>query len=51
MWSDCKNNNNKYYIIQLLQSDSNPNDFKVFNRWGRVGTDGQIAEFRHYNLQ
>ena len=43
MWSDLKNNNNKYYIIQLLQSDNNANLFYVFNRWGRVGVDGQIA--------
>lgn len=34
-------NNNKFYIIQLLQSDANANQFYVWNRWGRVGYDGQ----------
>jgi len=46
MWSDLKNNNNKFYIIQLLQSDTNGNSFMVWNRWGRVGADGQFANFR-----
>ena len=31
-------NNNKYYIIQLLVKDGTYYDF---NRWGRVGEDGQ----------
>ncbi|XP_041092699.1 poly [ADP-ribose] polymerase 1-like [Polyodon spathula] len=33
-------NNNKYYLIQLLQDD-NRNDFSVWMRWGRVGKVGQ----------
>mmetsp|Transcript_64488 Transcript_64488/g.74962 ORF Transcript_64488/g.74962 Transcript_64488/m.74962 type:complete len:768 (+) Transcript_64488:42-2345(+) len=41
--SDIKNNNNKFYIVQLLQSDANKDEFWVFNRWGRVGADGQQA--------
>ncbi len=45
MWTDLKNNNNKYYIIQILQDDTNPNSFRVFNRWGRVGAPGQFAYF------
>ena len=49
MWSDLKNNNNKFYIIQILQEDSNSNSFIVFNRWGRVGVDGQHANFRFNN--
>ena len=47
MWSDLKHNNNKFYIIQILQDDSHANAFTVFNRWGRVGVDGQHASFRH----
>eukprot|EP01022_Parablepharisma_sp_SALTPOND_P023167 TRINITY_DN480_c0_g1_i2.p1 TRINITY_DN480_c0_g1~~TRINITY_DN480_c0_g1_i2.p1 ORF type:complete len:963 (-),score=64.22 TRINITY_DN480_c0_g1_i2:10195-13083(-) len=46
MWSDLKNNNNKYYIVQILQSDANATQFMVWNRWGRVGHDGQFAQFR-----
>jgi poly [ADP-ribose] polymerase len=46
MWSDLKNNNNKYYLVQLLQDDKNTNSFMVWNRWGRVGADGQFAHFR-----
>lgn len=38
--SDVKNNNNKFYIIQLLEKD-NGGGFVVWNRWGRVGVPGQ----------
>lgn len=41
--ADLKNNANKYYIIQLLQSDTSQNVFFVWNRWGRVGYAGQNA--------
>ncbi|KAA0719476.1 Poly [ADP-ribose] polymerase 2 [Triplophysa tibetana] len=33
-------NNNKYYLIQLLQDD-NANVYSVWMRWGRVGENGQ----------
>ena len=51
MWTDLKHNNNKYYIIQLLKSEISPNSYMVFNRWGRVGTDGQIAMFNYSNIE
>lgn len=35
------NNNNKYYVIQLLESDSSPKSYWVWTRWGRVGLAGQ----------
>ncbi|CAG8520900.1 3017_t:CDS:1, partial [Cetraspora pellucida] len=35
-------NNNKFFIIQLLESDSGGN-YYVYSRWGRVGYDGQQA--------
>jgi poly [ADP-ribose] polymerase 2/3/4 len=41
--ADLKNNANKYYIIQLLQSDVSPSIYYVWNRWGRVGYVGQNA--------
>lgn len=28
-------NHNKFYIIQILQSDSKGNSFVLWNRWGR----------------
>lgn len=34
-------NNNKYYVIQLLESDSTPRRYWVWTRWGRVGLAGQ----------
>ena len=34
-------NNNKYYYIQLLESDTVANQYYVWNRWGRVGYNGQ----------
>lgn len=33
------NNNNKFYIIQVLENDSGGN-FLVYTRWGRVGSKG-----------
>ncbi|GAU43747.1 hypothetical protein TSUD_36410 [Trifolium subterraneum] len=33
-------NNNKFYIIQVLESDDG-GQFLVYNRWGRVGIKGQ----------
>ncbi|KAJ3076374.1 Poly [ADP-ribose] polymerase 2, partial [Podochytrium sp. JEL0797] len=37
------NNNNKFYIIQVLKHDST-NQYITWNRWGRVGNNGQSAE-------
>ncbi len=37
------NNNNKFYILQILQSDTNANNCYFFTRWGRVGVQGQIS--------
>lgn len=34
---DISNNHNKYYIIQLLQSDAQASKFYVWTKWGRVG--------------
>ena len=34
-------NNNKFYIVQLLTNDSD--EFYTWNRWGRVGVDGQTS--------
>ncbi|KAL2499707.1 Poly [ADP-ribose] polymerase 2 [Abeliophyllum distichum] len=33
-------NNNKFYVIQILESDDG-GKFMVYNRWGRVGVKGQ----------
>ena len=51
MWSDLKNNNNKFYIIQILQLDTNGNDFSLWTRWGRVGYDGQFAKQKFNNIE
>jgi poly [ADP-ribose] polymerase len=34
------NNNNKYYLIQLLE-DTGKKSYHVWQRWGRVGYKGQ----------
>ncbi|KAM3128613.1 Poly [ADP-ribose] polymerase 2 [Paramecium bursaria] len=34
-------NHNKFYIIQLLESNSSPKNYLLFCRWGRVGVPGQ----------
>ena len=33
-------NNNKFYVIQVLERDDGK-QFYVWNRWGRIGLDGQ----------
>jgi poly [ADP-ribose] polymerase len=35
-------NNNKFYIIQVLQNEAS-GDIFIWNRWGRVGVPGQNA--------
>lgn len=42
--SNIQNNNNKFYILQILQNETNPNNIILFTRWGRVGFEGQHAE-------
>jgi len=44
------NNNNKFYIIQLLESDASPRQYWVWTRWGRVGSVGQNALQSMQNL-
>jgi poly [ADP-ribose] polymerase len=39
--TNISNNNNKYYNLQIIQSDKNPNINYFMTRWGRVGTPGQ----------
>ncbi|KAI6660940.1 Poly polymerase 2 [Oopsacas minuta] len=42
--TNLKNNNNKFYTIQLIQSLSGTQKhFSVFTRWGRVGLSGQCS--------
>jgi poly [ADP-ribose] polymerase len=40
---DIQNNNNKFYVIQILHPVGNTNSCQVFTRWGRVGERGQSA--------
>ena len=39
--SNIANNNNKFYIIQIIQT--NPSEYYFFCRWGRVGVSGQTS--------
>ncbi|XAR61347.1 NAD(+) ADP-ribosyltransferase [Bertholletia excelsa] len=38
--ANVENNKNKFYVIQVLESDVG-GQFMVYNRWGRVGIKGQ----------
>jgi predicted DNA-binding WGR domain protein len=38
MFSDCKNNNNKFYVCQCLKKDNG--GFEIWTRYGRVGDSG-----------
>ena len=40
--SNVANNNNKFYIIQIIEIS--PREFCFFCRWGRVGVVGQTSE-------
>ncbi|TPX31004.1 hypothetical protein SmJEL517_g05553 [Synchytrium microbalum] len=40
--TEISKNNNKFYVIQVLKSDS-ANEYVTFTRWGRVGYTGQQA--------
>lgn len=40
--SNLQDNNNKFYIIQILQNEAT-GALSVWNRWGRVGVPGQNA--------
>ena len=37
--TDIGSNKNKYYIIQLLETDAQPPKYYTWNRWGRVGEE------------
>ena len=49
--SDLKNNNNKFYIIQILIPDNGAQVFTLWNRWGRVGYDGQSTSVNFNNSE
>lgn len=40
--TDVKNNNNKFYIMQLLEGDNN-NQYILYKRYGRIGNAGVIS--------
>ncbi len=44
--TNIQNNNNKYYLIQLLADDATGKQFAVWMRWGRVGMNGQNSLVR-----
>ncbi|TPX43361.1 hypothetical protein SeLEV6574_g05106 [Synchytrium endobioticum] len=44
--SEIASNSNKFYVIQLLKSDS-ANDYACWTRWGRVGYSGQNSMEHH----
>ena len=48
-YTNVKNNNNKFYIIQLLQ-DVHTKQYGVLFRWGRVGRFGQINYVTYNNF-
>ncbi|CAE6457586.1 unnamed protein product [Rhizoctonia solani] len=42
--TDALNNNNKFYVIQLLHPSGNKNSVTLHVRWGRVGESGQAQD-------
>lgn len=49
--TNVQHNNNKFYILQILESLSNPSNLYFFTRWGRVGVVGQKAEAGPMTMQ
>ncbi|XP_065844434.1 poly [ADP-ribose] polymerase 2-like [Oscarella lobularis] len=41
--TNVKNNNNKFYVLQLLEDDKTKREYQVWFRWGRVGYKGQSS--------
>jgi poly [ADP-ribose] polymerase len=41
---DGSNNNNKFYVLQLLHPKDDPANSILFTRWGRVGEQGASQE-------
>ncbi|XP_010259524.1 PREDICTED: poly [ADP-ribose] polymerase 2 isoform X2 [Nelumbo nucifera] len=48
--TNVKENNNKFYVIQVLESDDG-GTYMVYNRWGRVGVKGQDKLHGPYTLR
>ncbi|KAJ3577239.1 hypothetical protein NPX13_g3329 [Xylaria arbuscula] len=48
--SNVSGNNNKFYMLQLLDDDEN-NTYHAHNRWGRVGETGQVKTMSFNNLE
>ena len=48
--SNLKNNNNKFYLIQVLYNEKS-HTYQLWNRWGRVGSIGQRSMFYFSNEQ
>lgn len=48
--SNVSHNNNKYYNLQILQNDKDPNNNYFLTRWGRVGTPGQKSIVGPYTV-
>lgn len=46
--TNISNNNNKFYILQIIQTA--PNDYNFFCRWGRVGVVGQSSNMTTSDL-
>ncbi len=49
--TNIKNNNNKYYNLQIIQSDRDANTNYFMTRWGRVGTPGQKSIIGPINIK
>lgn len=49
MKADVQNNNNKFYLIQLLQNKANLTQVSVYTRYGRVGETG-VADSKPFDI-
>lgn len=47
--SNINNNNNKFYIMQILETLASPKKYFVFFRWGRIGHKGSKKLVKYNN--
>ena len=48
--TNVSNNNNKFYIVQILQHDKDSSQNYLYTRWGRVGKKGQNSAMGPMNI-
>jgi poly [ADP-ribose] polymerase len=49
--TQISHNNNKFFVLQVVQKDNDSKKLKLLTRWGRVGARGQTKQEDHTNVE